>query len=80
MEKSEQGAVGSDGTCIGCVLHHVWWKKQENVVRFKLMREEWVSFTKRICVCMNVFINILALGFFPTLSITYIKPTKTAHM
>lgn len=38
MEKCERGAVGSDGTRLGCVLHRVWWKKQENVLRFKLKK------------------------------------------
>lgn len=31
MEKSEPGALGLDATCLGCVLHCVWWKKQEIV-------------------------------------------------
>lgn len=54
MEKSEKVAVGSDGSRLGCVLHSVWWKKQENVVRFKLMRVECVSFTNCIlCLFLN---------------------------
>ncbi len=38
MEKSEPGALGLDRTCPGCVLHRVWWNKQEIVVRFKLIK------------------------------------------
>lgn len=55
MEKSEKGAVGSDGSRLGCVLHSVWWKKQENVVRFKLMRVECVSFTNCILCVYECF-------------------------